>query len=183
MSGSAPNAKIRAELDDRPVPEGDAHAMTDSESDVSKALAAFGAPPLKYRSFTQSEITPEPGVEPEPDVEPPHDLAEPVAPPPVPPAPVPTLNPPRPRAALAPAPLPLPPQPRLDPVEPMAGPMPMTAYQNEFLAPELSAPPPHAVAEAPVSDPVAYEAGDPPLSDVFRVLSSRALGPNGPRRS
>ena len=32
--------------------------MADSESDVSKALAAFGAPPLRYRSFLQSAARP-----------------------------------------------------------------------------------------------------------------------------
>ena len=148
--------------------------MPDSESDVSKALAAFGAPPLKYRSFTHAPIKSAP-------------LTELDALPPATPAPVAAVSPPV--SIVSPAP---------SMAVPVAAPpaaqiAPQTGVFRTDASPAAAVPPPPpggpTLRPAPLPGSVAavpplpavtmppVEAGGPRdmlLTDMFRILGAAA---------
>jgi hypothetical protein len=165
--------------------------MSDSESDVSKALAAFGAPPLKYRSFTHAPI--QPPIEPEPEfpaaaIEVPPEPPRVVAPPPPPPPPAPA-PPAWERLQLPAETMPAPAAPLVESFAP-ADAAPLPDVSSDMVAPETAMPVPAETLVAPaqtdgVEDRSYAPPGrlmtsrDLPLTELFRILASRP--PPAPR--
>lgn len=163
--------------------------MTDSENDVSKALAAFGAPPLKYRSFTQAEIRQQRG----------EDATDPLAALPAEPlegAPG-LIPPPPPPPPLRPAPLavpgaglpPIPQDPEPDSTIPAGfGATPDFLVESVPAAtPAAPAPPLPGLQPAPVAAPIAMPAAEPlpvtaPVVEKPQMVSE-VLQAAAPRRS
>lgn len=167
--------------------------MADSESDVSKALAAFGAPPLKYRSFSHAPIHAGPAESLQADggpggVPPRSPLTDtpstefapaesslpgplPAGPDAVPPAtlravPLTAVPPPLPPPPLRPAPL----------VAGAAAPLPPVVAPVVVVSPAVAAPqPPKGAYGADAVQPGA-PSGDLPLAEVFRILGAGQAG-------